>query len=93
MGVVALVVVLAFRRRRVAVVGFRSRSIVGRRRIGIRGGGHIITICGRVVRIGHRIPVSPVITPPVANVLNRAYLYVRIVPLKGALNRPLTVTA
>src|SRR6185312_1482638 len=77
--VVALVVVVASRRRSVAVVGFRRGSIVSRRRIGVRGGGHIITICGRVVRIGHRIPVSPVITPPVTNVLNRAYLNVRIV--------------
>ena len=77
--VVALVVVVAFRRRSVAVVGFRRGTIAGRRRIGVRGGGHLIAKCGRVVRIGHRIPVSPVITPPVANVLNRAYLNVRIV--------------
>ena len=91
--VVALVVVVAFRRWSVDVIVSRRRSIADRRGIGVRGGRHIIAICGRVVRIGHRIPVSPVITPPVANVLNRAYLYVRIVPLKGALNRPLTVTA
>jgi hypothetical protein len=75
--VVALVVVVAFRTRSVAVVGFGRGSIAGRRRIGVRGGGHIITICRRVVPIGHRIPVSPVITPPVANVLT--YLNVRIV--------------
>jgi hypothetical protein len=62
--VVALVVV---------VVGFGRGSIAGRRRIGVRGGRHIITICGRVVRIGHRIPVSPVIMLPVADVPNRAY--------------------
>jgi hypothetical protein len=77
--VVALVVVVASRRRSVAVLGFRRGSIAGRRRIGIPGGGHIITICGRIVRIGHRIPVSAVITPPVADVLNRAYLKVCIV--------------
>ena len=47
-------------------------------RVGICGGGHIITICWRVVRIGHRIPVSPVITSSVANVLNRGDLNVRI---------------
>ena len=80
--VVALVAVVAFRRRSVAVVGFWRRGIAGRRGIGVRGGGHIRAIGGRVVRIGHRIPISPVtpvITPPIANVLNRAYLNVRIV--------------
>jgi hypothetical protein len=41
--VVALVVVVASRRRSVAVVGFRRGSIAGRRRIGVRGGGHIIS--------------------------------------------------
>ena len=74
--VVALVVVVAFRRWSVDVIVSRRRSIAGRRGIGVRGGRHIIAICGRVVRIGHWIPVSPVVAPPVANVLNRAYLNV-----------------
>jgi len=76
--VVALVVVVAFRRRSVDVILCGRRSIAGRRGVGVRGGGRIIAICGRVVRIGHWIPVSPIITPPVANVLNRAYLNVCI---------------
>src|SRR5689334_7003814 len=79
--VVALVIVVAFRRRSVDVIVSRRRSIAGRRGIGVRGGGHIIAICGRVVRIGYRIPVSPVITPPVANVLTvPALMFVLPIP-------------
>ena len=51
-------------------------------RVGICGRRHIVAICWRVVRIGHRIAVSPVISPVItssaANALDRGGLNVRI---------------
>jgi hypothetical protein len=74
--VVALVVVVAFRRRSVAVVGFRRGSIAGRRRIGVRGGGHIaiwpVAIAVRGIAIAAITPAiaPPIITPPITNLFS-----------------------
>ena len=80
--------IIAVRGRSVGVVAFRRRSarIIADRRwiiadcggVGVRGRRHIVAICWRVIRVGHRIPISPVITSPVANVLDRRDLNVCI---------------
>ena len=42
----------------VDVIASWRRSIAGRRGVGVRSRGHIIAICWRIVRKGHRIPLS-----------------------------------
>ena len=63
--IVAVVTIRDGRRRRVAIRGWRV-SVRGRRRI--------VAIRGRVVGIGHRIAVAPVLSTPIANFLDRCGL-------------------
>src|SRR5215467_6468168 len=60
---------LAINRRR---IGRRRRSIaIDGRRVGVHDGGRIVAVCWRIVGIGCRIAITPVLAPQVANLLNR----------------------
>ena len=70
--------VLFVRRWSVGVVAVRRRIMANCGRIGVCGRGTIVAIRWRVVRIGHRIPISPIKTSSVPYVLDRSGLNVCI---------------
>ena len=70
--------VLPVRRWSVGVVAVRRRIMANCGRVGVCGRRPIVAICWRVVRIGHRMPISPVKTSSVANALDRGGLNVCI---------------
>jgi hypothetical protein len=66
--------------RRIDIVAVRGWSVgvIALRGVSIRRGRQIVAICWRVVPIRDRIPISPVITSPIANLLDQGDLSVCI---------------
>src|SRR6476620_3094338 len=62
---------LAIRTRRIGVGRRRRLVAINGWRVGVDDGRRIVAVSRRIVGIGCRIAITPVLAPPVADLLNR----------------------